>query len=295
MTIRQFLAQLKKFVLLIPSIALFACGGNDVDPPQGYLSFDRSFTEPSVWNGDKDGFFNFDFDFVLHDTSSQLAGTFWANNFTFRDSDTSLPSNHVGGDQGGYLGVQIIDSNNSIAIFSVWWAQDAEAGPGATCIDGLEAWYNDSNPFDPPITNINSVDPSRPLAGGPFMSCRLPIDLVSNARYRLRLWVLSEPGDWWGAWLINVDTGDEQFIGKIQLPNSWQWLNASAGGFIEHFGPMPDGCDSIPASESTYFAATADNGITSSLSANLYGDCMTPLSSRTNISCASGQCDVSIR
>jgi len=266
-----------------------------VQPPQGYLRFDYSIAEPTSWNGDKDGFFSMEYPLRLNDSLAQKSGTFWANDFSFRYSDMSLPDNHVGGDQGGYVGVQILNSDENIAIFSIWGAVSAEAGAGGSyCLNDIEAWYTDDDPFSPPIADLNSTDPNRQVAGGGFWSCRLPIALEANTNYKLRTWVISGNGDRWGAWFINTDTGEEWEIGEIQLPESWHWLNSQSGGFIEHFGPMPNGCDSIPSSDTTYFSPIADDGTNSSISANLYGACVGAVSSRTNIDCNGAFCNVSI-
>jgi hypothetical protein len=145
------------------------------------------------------------------------------------------------------------------------------------------------------------VDADRPLAGGPFRSCRLPITLGADQSYRIRIWQLADarkPDDpeWWGAWLINDSKGTEQLIGQLQTPGSWGWLTGAAGGFIEHFGPMPQGCASIPPSTSRYDTVKADNGaFTSSISASVYGDCKAGLDGRTAIECGGGECRVTVR
>jgi hypothetical protein len=279
-----------------------AMAQSEIAPPQGYIGFQRMFPDPPpvYWNGTQRGHYAFDYEFELANASGELAGTFWANNINFHDSEVGLPANHVGGAQGGYLGVQVKSATESIAIFSIWWALDARAGAGAQCVDAIEAWYNDDRPFDPPIHSMAESDPTRQVAGGPFRSCRLPINLAANEAYRLRLYEIAdarEPDapEWWGASFINVSTGDEQLIGRVQVPGAWGWLGSNAGGFIEHFGPMPAGCDSIPASSSTFLATQADNGsVQSSISATLYGKCEASLRRRSNISCAAGRCDVEL-
>ncbi len=272
-----------------------------ITPPQGYVSFQRVFAGPPplFWNGTQRGHYAFDYEFELRNTSGELAGTFWANNISFHDSASALPANHVGGSQGGYLGVQVKSESESIAIFSIWWALDARPGPGGHCVDEIEAWYTDDRPWEPRIHSMGETDPSRPVAGGPFRSCRLPISLEPNERYRLRLSEIADARqpdapEWWGAWLVKVSTGEESLIGQLLVPGSWGWLQSGAGGFIEHFGPMPAGCDSIPASSSTFFAALADNSLRSSLSASLYGNCEEPLRPRTRIACTAERCDIEL-
>lgn len=292
---------------IVTILALFCPAGNtalgQVKPPQGYIGFRLNFPNPDpvYWNGTQKGFYNFDYEILLKNSSDALAGTFWAFNFSFRDSTKTLPANHVGGEQGGYVGLQVKGSNDSLAIFSIWWALDARPGPGANCVEDIEAWYNDANPWAPAITSMDQTDSSRKVAGGPFRSCRLPITLSANTKYRIRLWEISnarkpnEP-EWWGAWLIDVTNGKEYLIGQIQTPGEWSWLNGGTGGFIEHFGLMPNGCASIPASQNTIFPTRADNGSQlSTTEAYLYGNCETDLKSRTSIDCDSGQCDITIK
>lgn len=283
-------------------VAITAFAQSNVTPPQGYIGFTRVFPgpPPEYWNGTQRGHYAFQYQFELGNTSGELAGTFWSNSIRFRNSAAGLPPNHVGGSQGGYLGVQVKSRIESIAIFSIWWALDARPGPGGHCVDQIEAWYNDDRPFDPPIRSMSEVDPSRRVAGGPFRSCRVPIELAVNETYQLRVYEVGDARkpntpEWWGASLVNVSTGKEQAIGQLLVPASWGWLESHAGGFIEHFGPMPAGCDSIPATSSTFFAATADKGsFESSISANLYGKCKASLHARSNIDCAAGQCVIEV-
>ncbi len=279
-----------------------AIAQSSVAPPQGYIGFERVFEgpAPAYVDGTQRGHYVFDYDFKLSNTSDELAGTFWANNVTFHDSSVGLPGNHVGGAQGGYLGVQVKSAVESIAIFSLWWALDARPGSGAQCVSAIEAWYTDDRPFDPPIHSISESDPGRRIAGGPFRSCRLPIELEPEVSYRLRLYEVAdsrragEP-EWWGASLVNLSTGDEQVIGQIQVPGSWGWLQSNAGGFIEHFGPMPAGCNSIPASSSVFRAVKADNdSLTSSISAKIYGACAEALRTRSRIECSTAECGVEV-
>jgi hypothetical protein len=275
-----------------------------VTPPQGYIAVDRSFAGPlpSYHDGTQTGFYNLDSTIELLTLSEDQSGTFWANSLRFMGSETSpqYPVNYVGGRQGGYLGLQINTPTRHTAMFSLWWALDAEPGPNAECLHGMEMWYLDDRPFEPPIAELSDVDTTRRTAGGPFYSCRLGVTIEADKRYTLRVWEVSdaeqpnEP-EWWGAWLINETDGTEEYIGKIQVPGNWGWLSGDTGGFIEHFGPMPAGCDSIPASEARIYATRADGGLfTSSLALRTYGACQAAIDPRTYLHCEQDQCTAEI-
>ena len=275
-----------------------------VSPPQGYISINRTISgdSPSYYDGKQTGFYNFDFPFQLSKVGADMAGTFWANNFAFKGSDGpgALPANHVGGVQGGYLGLQVLDATQNVAIFSLWWATASKPGPNATCYDDIEMWYNDDRPFDPPITDAKVTDQNRKTAGGPFHSCRLDVKLEANKQYKLRLWEVSDGNladdpEWWGAWLINETDDTEEMIGQIQVPGNWDWLNNGAGGFVEHFGPMPKGCGSIPANTSIFKVVQADAGtFQSTISTNSYGACKADIDARSSLSCSGDACTVKI-
>lgn len=229
-----------------------------IEPPQGYVGIEQAFGEDPVAQG-KPGFFRLDFGLVIDALPSNPNGTFWASTFVFHDSADGLPESHIGGDQGSYLGLQMVSAREQLAMFSVWWALEARPGPGAACLGDLEAWYADDRPFDPPIDDMAKTDPARQVDGGPFFSCRLQITLRPGTHYRLRLAEGRDPA-WWSAWLIDDDTKEEHLIGDIRVPAAWGRLTSEVGGFIEHFGPMPKGCDSIPSSTATIAAAVGNDG-----------------------------------
>jgi hypothetical protein len=60
----------------------------------------------------------------------------------------------------------------------------------------------------------------------------------------------------------------------VRVPAGWGRLTSEAGGFIEQFGPMPEGCASIPASETVIEGATGNDGVVQAqVSLNIYGNC----------------------
>jgi hypothetical protein len=252
---------------------------DSVTPPQGYIDITQDFAAATAQKGAPNGFYNMDWGLRLNSPVASHHGTFWSNQFNFLNSAKGLPANHTGGDQGGYLGVQALPEGRQMAIVSIWWAVDARPGAGAKCLSDVEMWYTDDRPFQPPITDATKTDPRRKVDGGPFRSCRLPVTLSQSVKYRLRVWQ-TETG-WFGAWLINDATKQEQQIGELKVPRVWGGLE-DGGGFMEQFGPMPNGCSSIPASDTTFFPATADAGsLTAKLSASVaHGACEKEIAAR---------------
>jgi hypothetical protein len=243
--------------------------------PQGYLGVDNVFDRNPA-----EGFQSVDFYLTIHDLAS-LRSTFWSNTFTFHNSASGLPPNHVGGDQGGYLGVQVIAPENHIAIFSIWWATGSTPMNGASVTTDVEMWYNDANPFKPPITDPAHTDPNRKVAGGPYTSLRLPITLLPDVKYRLRLASARAPFSGWTASVRNEVTGVETVLGVLDVPPSWGGVNANPGGFMEFFGQLPNGCASIPPSTTTFHRAMAnEGGISSTVSTRVYGACQEDISGR---------------
>lgn len=282
-----------------------------VSNPVGYISIRHDFgdVKPVYWGGKQKGFASLEFPFTLSSDSSAIQGTFWAFDFSFGASSNSLPANHVNyknSDQGGYIGLQAGGNYGNqvkdIAIFSIFWAERFVAGANAKCSQSNEIWYADDNPWSPQITDVKNTDQSRKIAGGPYTSCRLPVPLKKGGHYKLKINEIADarkPDDpeWWGAWFIDTDTNKEHYIGKIQVPGSWKWLNSSVGGFIEHFKSMPNDCGSIPGSAASYDQALADNAkYRSKLAMSVYGDCEAAIKSRATISCQDGKkCSVNIK
>jgi hypothetical protein len=126
---------------------------------------------------------------------------------------------------GGYIGLQ--QGNDSTAQqvrFSLWKATEAK---GTSC---------------------------KKFGGeGIGYTCVLPVTIDTGKFYRLRLWRLQADGDgqWWGAWLIEVENGvlTEHAIGQIKVPLSFKFVDpASITNFVEYFGPAVNQCDKVPLS-----------------------------------------------
>ena len=246
-----------------------ASAAEPVTPPQGYIGTAQDFGTGGARKGAE--IHNIDYGLRLNSPLADHHSTFWSDQFNFLNSAKGLPANHTGGDQGGYYGVQALPDGSQLAIFSIWWTLDAKPGAGAKCLTSVEMWYTDDHPFQPPIKDATKTDQRRKVDGGPFRSCRLPVTLSQGVKYRLRVWKTG--AGWYGAWLINDTSKQEQQIGELKVPPPWGGLE-DGGGFMEQFGPMPRGCGSIPSSNTTLFPATADAGShTAKLSTSVYGAC----------------------
>ena len=280
--------------LCIGVASLRVAAADQVSPPQGYIGIAQAFDAGTAQKGVPKGFYNIDYGLRLNSPVANHHGTFWSNQFNFVNSSKGLPANHSGGDQGGYLGVQALPEGGQMAIVSIWWALDVRPGPGAKCVSDIEMWYTDDHPFQPPIKDATKTDQHRKVDGGPFRSCRLPVTLSQGVKYRLRVWK-TDTG-WYGAWLINDTSKQEQQIGELKVPPPWGGLE-DGGGFMEQFGPMPRGCSSIPSSNTTLFPATADSAsVTAKLSTSLYGACEKDVTSRYRaVKAADGSVNVIVR
>src|SRR4051812_25157673 len=170
----------------------------EVSPPQGYIGFDVDFKSAYAANALPKEFYNVDLPLMFNTPLSNHRGTFWSHQFTFTNSSAGLPPNHRGGEQGGYFGLQVLPDGHHMAIFSIWWASAAQPGAGANCTSAVEMYYLDDKPFQPPISDAAKSDPRRKVDGGPFRSCRLPVNLVAGRKYTLRIWKTGDAGKWWG-------------------------------------------------------------------------------------------------
>lgn len=278
-------------------LAAPAARAKALEAPVGYLGFEQRFAEGA---GGEDGFGAVVFGMELRSPLEDAAGTFWANQFDFAHSAGGLPANFSQVDQGGYLGLQAHKGEMPTAIFSIWWASEAEAGPGATCISDIEAWYDDDRPFEPDIETVEGTDPNRQVDGGPFRSCRLKVALETNVAYGLRL--QSEGDGWWSAWLdASPEAGggrEAVLIGRLRVPADWGGVSADGvNGFMERFTDLPKGCASIAPSVTVFAPAIADDGAArAEVGAGLYGVCKPALEKRTVIApVAGGGVSVTIR
>ncbi len=126
--------------------------------------------------------------------------------------------------EGGYLGLQTSarrpdGSTGDVAIFSLWNA-NAASGPNCGQFGGE----------------------------GTGWSCRIAYPIAEQGDYRYRVWRLEADtgGQWWGAWMLNARSGQEQQIGAIRVART-KSLMAPPRNFSEYWGDAV-GCDSVPQS-----------------------------------------------
>jgi hypothetical protein len=140
-----------------------------------------------------DGYFNIDGGVtVLFHEDTVNAGYYWVQEFKFQNGD------------GGYAGLQTngfnIDGNrtNRTAVFSISNnVSDIDLVPAPGSEANCRAFESDG------------VD-------GDFVSCRIEYPWTE------RIWCLGDDSNnntrRWGGWIINESTGEETFIGAIDVP-----------------------------------------------------------------------------
>ncbi|MDQ3932010.1 MAG: DUF3472 domain-containing protein [Actinomycetota bacterium] len=150
------------------------------------------------------------------------ASFFWAHQFGFDAGD------------GGYIGIQdgSYPNGGKIALFSIWQA-NAASGPNCGVFS----------------------------AEGRGYTCRIdPYSWVENRTYRLRVQASGsdDQGKWYGAWVQDVSSSIDSYIGKIRVPLSWGGLQGSTS-WSEYFGPALKTCAEMPQSTIQWYYPTADN------------------------------------
>ncbi len=177
------------------------------------------------------GYNNLDFFLTVE---KEAPNFYWAHQYSFVNGKT------------GYMGLQTSASfkgeQTKIAIFSIWDAKSAQsAANGYSEVFGHE---------------------------GSGYSCRIKYNWQEGRKYRVRVWELGiaeapDSGTWWGAWVMDMTTEKEEFIGKILVPESWQWLENTSYNFTEYWGAQ-DGkrhpCSSIGYTNTIYDYPTMANG-----------------------------------
>ena len=180
------------------------------------------------WPYSSQGFNEFEVDLTIDIDPGAQSAYYWAHQFPFKDGD------------GGYMGLQIngyisgLGPVGKMAIFSIWDALDAEAGPGAHCEEfGGE---------------------------GEGWSCRKQFNWVEGHTYGLRVkfeGLDEQQNKWWGAYIIDKTISEETFLGKIKVPYNWKGLDNSVV-WVEYYGEV-NGCRAIPHAKVRFEQPMADN------------------------------------
>lgn len=189
----------------------------------------NDFTRESLEATGGGGFYNIDSRITVeaHDPSAQL---YFARQFSFVDNN-GLGGGYLGLQSNGVVGGQTVPKS---LIFSIWDADEARAATdgGSTC----QAFGHQGDGF----------------------SCQRQFDWQVGRTYVLRVWTVSD--GWWGAWLIDEETGEEVQIGTIHIPPGRRWLDTTAVFFTEVFGSGSIECEDLPYSRVRLSAPTANAG-----------------------------------
>lgn len=88
-------------------------------------------------------------------------------------------------------------------------------------------------------------------------SIEIPFPMSPGHRYQFRVTRLEADGNgrWWGAWVTDMDTGLESYLGKLRKPNA-NTLAKNTYNYVEYTGgSMP--CDQVPGSNAYFFPPKA--------------------------------------
>jgi Domain of unknown function (DUF3472) len=173
------------------------------------------------FSGKAPGYWNVDQQMRVKKRST---ATYWAMDWSW-----------VGASQGGYVGLQtnggrFDGSTGDTAIFSLW---DATAAKGPHC----GAFGGE----------------------GSGLSCRLPYKISTSTYYRYRIWRLTadSAGQWWGAWIENIKTHADTYLGSIRVAAGDTQMSAPLN-FVEYFGQAV-ACNKVPKSEVVWTQPAANS------------------------------------
>lgn len=210
------------------------------------LSFAQTVRYPSHLTNAVYGFdqsigvdiYNTDMHITIHEEVEQGWGYYAMYWFTFQAGI------------GGYSGLQKSNDPNKpkIAIFSIWDAagkQTAMPVPGTGC--------------------------QRFGHEGSGTNCLLAFNWKSGVEYKIRIWKIlnsrTNYSERWGAWVINVKTGEETLIGVIEVYNAQgqigygSLVNQGYSTVLEVFdGPINAQCSDLPYFGVTWKGPYGNNG-----------------------------------
>ncbi len=168
---------------------------------------------------------------------------FWAHQFFFE---------HGSGDDGAYLGLQTRGiafgrDVGKMAIYSVWNAVDAVAGPGAT----FERFGNEGSGY----------------------SIRLPYQYQQGVTYRFR--VSREGSGWWGVTLRDMSSGGEVSVGRILGKATWSGLSSYVANFTEGYSRVSS-CAALEHARARFDqpAASPPSSLANLFDHHTYGNCV---------------------
>lgn len=226
--------------IYIFTILLFFAGHSFIMAQNNVHNNELTFKSPTYiaatvfeWpplNANSKGYNNLDFFVTIE---REAPNFYWAHQFAFKNGKL------------GYMGLQTSASykgeQTKIAIFSIWEAKTVESPNGFGEAFGHEGFG---------------------------YSCRIKYNWQEGRKYRVRIWELGiaeapNSGTWWGSWVMDMETGKEEFIGKILVPETWQWLTNHSVNFTEYWGTQ-DGnrhpCSIIGYTKTIYDFPTMANG-----------------------------------
>lgn len=236
-------------LMLVTCSSYSQSSGPDFKSPCGMTSAQFTYPpEPVGTDGTPTGYYNLDYFVTIQVEAPKY---YWAHQYNFVGGETA------------YMGLQTAEDDNGeptkLALFSIWGAKNAASAPnGSSGAFGHE---------------------------GSGWSCRITYNWEVNRMYRIRVWNLgkdssNEEDYWWGAWVQDTETGEEQFIGKILVPSTYKGIASSSLDFVEFYGNQ-DGqrypCSSIEYTKSIYNFPTLNDGAVSptNVSYEAYGECTT--------------------
>lgn len=157
---------------------------------------------------------------------------------------------------------------NRKAYHSFWamqWGYTATPNEGGYLGLQTDGIRFDGTRGDTAIVSLWNANASRGTCGafsgeGSGLSCRVPYAISTGVFYRYRLWRLESDsgGQWWGAWLMNMSTGEDTHVGSIRVAGTKN-LTTTPLNFSEYWGDAV-ACTSVPTS-STDFTQPAANSL----------------------------------
>lgn len=209
---------------------------------------------PKYSDGTTPGFYNRDF-FLSPMIRDEKFPVFWAHQFSFRDRYAS------GKEHAAYMGLQTVGAphNKKVAMIAIWDATNGSPGTSnATCVVSKS------------VANGGKGCDGDPNAS--CVSCVLDYEWQTGHSYRIRTWTLSNT--LWGAWVMDLTTGQETPIGYITVPSNFAWVSNWGTTFTElySFDYNKQSCSAIPWSATRLDKPTSNSNSYSGLPYSSYAD-----------------------